>query len=86
MIRPDMKQFLAFVESRAPDRPYEYDDWSICACGQFAAIMGVEWFEGGYASGFWMQADNLARHGAHKFGALAERVRAHIAADNYMEF
>jgi hypothetical protein len=76
MIQPDMREFLTFVQSRAPDQEYVFDFWPSCACGQFAEFIGVEkWVD---LHGFWDVANELAVDTPHTFGALTGRVREYL--------
>lgn len=90
LMQPDMKQFLDFVKRQPPMQKYDYDPADMCACGQFAASIGIrngDWMqidEPGLRR-FWRQADDLASELPHDFGSLALRVRRHRTHMSAME-
>ena len=81
MIHPEMSEFLDFVESKRPDEDYCFSEAESCACGQYAASIGImrgDWMKEMSEGSFWQDANALAGQGSHYFGPLAARIRQHM--------
>lgn len=81
MIHPEMSEFLDFVESKPPMEGYWFQDGAVCACGQYAASIGImhgDWMDEMEEGSFWRTANALAGTGLSYFGPLAARIRKHM--------
>lgn len=74
-----LEAFAEWAERQPADKVYDYRDCAVCACGQYAASLGIskDWLTGELTgeSEFWVEANYQAYHEPHNFGALAKRLR-----------
>lgn len=84
--KPSIEDFIAWLETKDPTEQYVWLDTSICACGQYAASIGVEGWSKKASNGdvLWNELNNLAapwygrhvsREGNSTFGVLLDRAR-----------
>lgn len=72
-----MEAMAEWAEKKDPDEYYIWDSHGKCACGQYAAEMGLnESWAAALHSQFWIEANSIAFERPHTFGALAIRLRA----------
>lgn len=74
-----LEAFSDWLEKQPKSRKYDWDDFSNCACAQYAHSLGFSehscWYLYGHIdSPFWNMADSLAMDGQRTFGALHKRV------------
>jgi hypothetical protein len=72
--KPSLEDFLAWLETKPSDEKYWWPDASICACGQYAASIGiVSWVGGAATCPVFEQINRLAQYRPRTFGALLGR-------------
>jgi hypothetical protein len=73
-----LEAFADWCEKQPAEKTYNYADCNRCACGQYAATLGLQGWAGVkvYQPGeFWYEA-NCAAAWEDTFGALAKRLRS----------
>jgi hypothetical protein len=80
-----LEEFADWCAKQPAGKTYDFGDYVSCACGQYAAGIGVDafiWFikmiddhEAGRAN-VWIKANSIAYEKPHTFGALAARLCA----------
>jgi len=80
-----IEAFAEWAEKQPADEAYVFCDWRECACGQYAASLGIDSIAWSVAMlddailggrGFWVTANSTAYGKPRTFGALAARLRA----------
>jgi hypothetical protein len=86
--KPSLDDFIAWLETKPPGEGYNWVQPRECACAQYAASIGLPWFE--WVShawntqgpvGFWERMNLLERERPWTFGALLEKALRHKATD-----
>lgn len=77
-----IKSFAEWIDkNRHPGQWYDYDDWTTCACGQYAKHLGIaDWYTN--SSRFWNRANQMAYIYPRTFGELALRLHTIEGYDN----
>lgn len=74
-----IEAFADWCSKQPADRGYNYHCAEACACGQYAASLGMKeyaWIDGYWGeTSFWRSANNHARIEPHTFGSLSLRLR-----------
>lgn len=77
-----IEAFAAWCEKQPAERRYNYHSSEVCACGQYAAILGMKeyaWIDSYWGeTSFWRRANGQAQIEPYTFGALAARLRASL--------
>ena len=81
-----IEAFVEWCERKPADEAYVFCDWKECACGQYAALLGIDssaWADAllddaihGDGRGFWATANSAAYDEPRTFSALAKRLRS----------
>lgn len=75
---PNLNDFLLFCESQPPEKTYDYESITRCACAQYNVTICGSWYDEKSShdeNEFWCEANFVAGQGRHTFGALTERLR-----------
>lgn len=70
--KPSLEDFVAWLETKPCEEKYDWSIASVCACGQYAASIGVDWM-GASSNRVLKQINLLAQYRPWTFGALLTR-------------
>jgi hypothetical protein len=58
--KPSLEDFIAWLEMKDPEEEYQWSNMQTCACGQYAASIGVEEWNKRASEGskFWNMLNN----------------------------
>ena len=79
------ERFLKFCRSKPPEEEYQYHSYQHCACGQYTASLGIDYYDTWSAPNitanftrFFRNLETEARKFPRTWGALAERVERNL--------